>query len=750
MKLPYFALMLHLSCVGTALAQTNAPASTYDFEYGNGRLPAAWYTNSGKGYTVTLDSKVHHQGQYALRMQDSEAKDGQFGVATLRIPAQYKGKSITLKGFVKTEGVSEKGSAAIWLREDGPGGSVAFKNTQDQQVRGTTDWQQFSITLPLEEQAEAILFGGLLAGTGTAWFDDLELTIDGKPLPAVATRPDPNKQPAAQDTAFQYSSGITFPDKFSAQQVENLAVLGRVWGFVKYYHPAVAAGNFNMDAELFRVLPSVLAAPNEKSRSQLLSTWITKFGEVPACKTCKELPASKVRLQPDLAWLSDEKQLSDALRTQLAYLRQNRNQKQHYYVSPAPKIGNPVFQHEASYGRSETPDAGLRLLALFRYWNMIEYFFPYRYAIGEDWQQVLPEFIPKLTSASTAEQYRLTLLALIARIHDTHANIYQDEILSTYKGRLYAPARIRFVENQAVVTDYYDAALGKASGLQLGDVVVKIDDVPVPELVKKWQPIAPASNEPTQLRVIANQLLRGNTEQVVLMVRRDGKEFPLTVTRYEGAKLNLALSGGTPDPEASPWRLLPGNIGYLALGTIKNEKLPEIMRAAEGTKGLVIDIRNYPSNFVVFSLSQYLVRTPTPFVLLSGPEVTYPGTFPLMPKPISVVPGKVKPYPGKVVILVNELSQSQAEYTTMALRTAPNATVVGSTTAGADGNVSTIVLPGGIPTWISGLGVYYPDGRETQRIGIVPDIEVKPTIQGIKEGRDELLEKAVQLIETVG
>lgn len=47
---------------------------------------------------------------------------------------------------------------------------------------------------------------------------------------------------------------------------------------------------------------------------------------------------------------------------------------------------------------------------------------------------------------------------------------------------------------------------------------------------------------------------------------------------------------------------------------------------------------------------------------------------------------------------------------------------------------------------ISGIGVYYPDGSPTQKVGIVPDIEVKPTVQGIREGRDELMEKAVSLI----
>jgi C-terminal processing protease CtpA/Prc len=47
---------------------------------------------------------------------------------------------------------------------------------------------------------------------------------------------------------------------------------------------------------------------------------------------------------------------------------------------------------------------------------------------------------------------------------------------------------------------------------------------------------------------------------------------------------------------------------------------------------------------------------------------------------------------------------------------------------------------------ISGIGIYYPDGKGTQRVGIIPDIEVKPTIKEILEGRDEMLEKAIEII----
>jgi hypothetical protein len=194
------------------------------------------------------------------------------------------------------------------------------------------------------------------------------------------------------------------------------------------------------------------------------------------------------------------------------------------------------------------------------------------------------------------------------------------------------------------------------------------------------------------------------------------------------------------------FKMIDAETAYLYLGSIKSKDLPLIFQKIKNTKGLIIDLRCYPSEFVVFSLGKYLMPKATPFVKFSNTSVDHAGLFTLT-DPLSVGEKNDDYYKGKVVILVNDITLSQAEYTTMAFRVAPNATVVGSTTAGADGNVSPFFLPGGISTMISGIGVYYPDGTETQRIGIIPDIEVKPTIEGIKGGKDEVLEKAIKLIE---
>src|ERR1035437_8612223 len=148
------------------------------------------------------------------------------------------------------------------------------------------------------------------------------------------------------------------------------------------------------------------------------------------------------------------------------------------------------------------------------------------------------------------------------------------------------------------------------------------------------------------------------------------------------------------------------------------------MKEVLKTKGLIIDLRCYPSDFIVFSLGEYLMPEPADFVKFSQTSYSNPGLFSYGTE-LKVGNTNSDYYKGKVVIIVNELTQSQAEYTGLALRTAPEATVIGSTTGGGGGNCFGFFLPGGIRKIIRGKGFFFPKGKETQRVGIVPDIEVK-------------------------
>ena len=100
-------------------------------------------------------------------------------------------------------------------------------------------------------------------------------------------------------------------------------------------------------------------------------------------------------------------------------------------------------------------------------------------------------------------------------------------------------------------------------------------------------------------------------------------------------------------------------------------------------------------------------------------------------------------------MLIDERAVSHAETTGLFLEAANGTKFIGSATAGANGDVRTLPVPGGIRIVYSGVGVRHADGRQLQRIGLVPDLEVKPTIRGIREGRDEVLEKALEYLGVV-
>lgn len=199
------------------------------------------------------------------------------------------------------------------------------------------------------------------------------------------------------------------------------------------------------------------------------------------------------------------------------------------------------------------------------------------------------------------------------------------------------------------------------------------------------------------------------------------------------------------DIDEDSHKLIDKNIGYINPGKLAEGEIDKIMDKFMDTKGLIVDLRYYPSDFIVYSLGKYLMPKEVTFAKTSVPNQSVPGEF-ILYEDLKVGSDNKNYYKGKVMILMNERSQSQSEFTVMSLRNAPNAKVIGSDSIGTDGNVASFSLPGGVNTLITGVGIYNPDKSQTQRIGIKPDIYIEPTIQGIKEGRDELLEKAIEII----
>lgn len=706
----------------------------FETQEGKGK-PAGW--GGGPASTLFADSRTVHGGRWSARMERNEESESRFSALTQIMPIDFGGGTLTLRGYLKTDSV--EGFAGLWMREDGTAGPVEFDNMRDRGITGTTGWVRYEVTLPLNPRARTLFFGALLSGTGTVWADDFELLVDGAP---VAEAPEATRLLTALDTDHEFDggSGITLTS-LTPVQTGNLAVLGRVWGFLKYHHPKVTSGEVNWDYELFRVLPAVLEAGDREAAKTVLLAWIRRLGPVPDCEPCAQLSDS-LQLGPDMGWIHDIDLLGADLSAALARVYRNRTLASQIYAAATPGVGNVDLSNENAYPSQASPDAGYRILALFRYWSIIRYWFPYRDLIGTHWDEVLTEFLPRLVAAREPGAYRRELIALIARVHDTHANLWNGLDARPPRGDCRLPVALRFLEGKAVVTGLTTPPGQAGAALRPGDVILSLDGAPVDSLVQAWTPLYAASNIPTRLRDMARTLPVGPCGECLVRGTREGE--PLEVGAERVSLAEAPQPSATHDLPGPVFRKLSPDVAYLKLSGVRAADVGSYLRRAAGTKGWVLDLRNYPSEFVVFALGRHLVREPTSFVTFTHVDTSNPGAF-VWGVPLALEP-EAPLYSGRVVILVDEVTQSSAEYTAMAFRAAPGALVVGSTTAGADGNVSRFPLPGGLETMISGIGVFYPDGRPTQRVGIVPDIEVHPTIQGIREGRDEVLEEALRQI----
>jgi len=705
----------------------------FEQEQKQGGFPAGWGgTPDG---TIFADDKLVHGGRWSARIERNSTSG--FSTITQSIPVDFAGKTIELHGFVRTEDVSE--FVGLWMREDGDDPqSLAFDNMQQRQVKGTSDWKEYSIVLPIHAAARQLYFGFLLAGSGKAWVDDLRLLVDGKPV-WEAPKVERPKTPLDLDAEFDRGSRVSV-DTLTSLQIESLATLGKVWGFIKYHHPLITSGKRHWDYELLRVLPSILNAPDRASANAALLRWVTDLGPA-ACTTCATLNTSVIHLRPHTDWISSEALLGAELSSSLRAIHANRSTGKQFYVSQDPNIGNPVFDHELPYRNIRSRDAGFQLLALYRYWNIIEYWFPYRDVLGEDWDRVLTEFIPKMALAKNFEDSQRELMALIARAHDTHSNLWSSLQVRPPTGACQLPVAVRFVEDEAVIAG--TAAGEPAMYLHVGDVLLELDGKPIGALVSEWTPYYADSNDAARRRDMARFMTRGVCGEATVRLRRQSETLEINARRVPAVA--SSPNGSSHDLPGETFRLLSPEVAYLKLSSVKAADAARYIESAAKTKGLVIDIRNYPSEFMVFALGELLVDKETPFARFTAGDLSNPGAFHWRGEPISLKPRKPH-YAGKVVILVDEASQSQAEYTAMAFRAAPKAIIVGSTTAGADGNVSNFPLPGGLSSMISGIGVFYPNKRPTQRVGIALDLLIQPTIAGLRDGRDEVLEAALRQI----
>ncbi|TAJ11957.1 peptidase S41 [Marinilabiliaceae bacterium JC017] len=534
--------------------------------------------------------------------------------------------------------------------------------------------------------------------------------------------------------------GISLQAQEKLTQTEKLASIAKVWGYLKYYHPKVASGKYNWDEQLFKILPKVENASSKEILSKIYLDWISSLGKVKECRKCKLNNKNEYFDKNfNLGWINDNHIFTPELSETLKYIENNRHQGNKYYVKFLNEtIGNIDIINEKEYTNFNWENQNLRLLTLFRYWNIVEYFFPYKYQTDTNWDEVLNEMIPKFLNPKSENDFHLAMLELIVSIDDSHGGFVTDKTRKHF-GNYWIPADFKLINEKAVITRFYNDSLAKADDIRIGDVITKVNNQEIGTIFRQQEKYINGSNRSRKKANAFYSIFNGSSNSVEIEFIRNHKVYNKTIKRYLFKDFDYKR-----ESETEKYKILDGNIGYVNMGILEKIDVPEVMANLNGTKAIIFDIRNYPKG-TGYLITDYISSKQNDFLKVTYPDLDYPGKFIWRNGKQCGKDGELK-YKGKVILMVNEKSQSHAEFTTMTLQTGDNVTTIGSQTSGADGNVDKFEMVGGYKTMITGIGIFYPDRTETQRKGVKVDIEVKPTIQGIIDGKDEVLEKAIEFI----
>ena len=403
------------------------------------------------------------------------------------------------------------------------------------------------------------------------------------------------------------------------------------------------------------------------------------------------------------------------------------------------------------YEDMQYPAVEYRVLGAFRIWAVMNYFFPYKEFMGEDWNETLRQFIPRMEGAREALDYNLAVAEMVTHIHDSHGFI-TSPVLRKYFGDASVPVRVRMIGGLPVITAFTNADAAKDAGLEIGDVILKVDGEDASRRIAERLKYLPHSTPQSGMYYAERILVRGPKDSTVTFAVRDLHDHVREVKVSRKVEYMPKTPG---DRTGDILRVLPGNIGYADLERLPGSRVDEMFEKFKDCPAIIFDDRGYPQGTAWQIAPRLTEKTDVVAAMFKRRDPMSPD-FPngelfssqAVTTFLQRLPRTDKPrYHGRTVMLIDERTISQAEHTGLFFEAANGTKFIGSPTQGANGDVTSLSVPGGIYVHFSGQGVWHADGRQLQRVGLQPDIEVRPTLAGIRAGKDEVLDRAIEYVE---
>lgn len=449
----------------------------------------------------------------------------------------------------------------------------------------------------------------------------------------------------------------------------------------------------------------------------------------------------------DLADFSERQSFASAtvsgVPAALAKLRSQALAPVTYAPAPSERFANSRYANELF------PPEPMRMLAIARVYNVIRYFSPYRALMHDDWDAAALQAIRDERAATDARSYVFALMKFYAHLHDSHGFVYGKAVQTELGAG--PPLLARYLHQQVVVTKVYGDRTA-LQGMRIGDVLDSVDGVPIRQAMDRSEVYisasTPQSADAAALWPITRPSVfsgrRGTT--LTLRFHHPNQRTSLTVTVVR------VPYHPQPEPKSPKFRVLPGNVGYVDFDRLERSEVDAMFAALKNTRAIVFDNRGYPRGTawtiaprLTTATSVRLALFNTPFVIepLDGPEgeisplPTYRQFYQMMD------PADGPRYLKPTVMLIDERAISQSEHSALFFRETGHTRFVGTPTQGANGDVTSMFAPGGVGLLFSGEGVRWPNGKQLQRVGIIPDVRVEPTALDIADGNDVVLQRGL-------
>ncbi|MBL8174010.1 MAG: hypothetical protein JNK48_05030 [Bryobacterales bacterium] len=722
--------------------QGQTPLSNGGFEDGAvGSVPPGWFVPPAveqAGYKAQTADQGCRAGSKCAVLTGVENSPAEiFGNLMRSVPADgYKLRKVRLSAAIRVEGSGTR--AQMWLRLDRADRSMAFLDNMAMRPIVSSNWGTYAIETEVGEDVSQLALGVMLFGPGKAWVDDIKLEVLGE---VIKDKVEPARP-------------------LSSRGERNLTAFAKLYGYVRFFHPSDEAARADWETQAVEGVRAVEGAATDEALQAALRQWAGPLGAtIGIGEEAAARPESKevmryVHMGVGLAGNSSPYNIYSSRRVRKPVAEARKPYAAE--LAPGLRVSLPVdvavdekgtLPHAGAaqalplYDRAAA-DRGTRLAAVVIAWNVFQHFYPYFDVVKVDWQAELGRALKAAATDTGRNEFQRTLRRLVAALQDGHGGV---NVSGGGIGFLRLPLTLDLVEGQWIVSRVWP---GQSEGVAMGDRIVAMDGVAVEKAAAEIREMTSGAGNGWIRWRVAGELsgcpAGAKTRRVE--IEPHGARGTTKVVELGCVGPKFKDQGAYTEPRPEKIKEVEPGIWYVDLDRVTKDDWKGLLGKLEQAKGIVFDMRGYPGEPGITSLA-HLTDNPLRSAKWNVPQAALPDRteFPFAESGWPVQPQK--PYlAAPRVFLIDGRAISYAETVMGIVEHFKLGESVGEPTAGTNGNVNPFRLPGGYAVSWTGMKVLKHDGSQHHGVGVVPTVKATRTRQGVADGRDEVLEKGVEVL----